>query len=150
LYKWAQDAQQKGDQAFRGSGRPTASIDEATMGQQQWGQVHLAEARSGSKTIVKTKPIPTPQPNLNSNSRRGSRRSYEKRGDGCALRRWISRFRLIERIDAVCADCVSRCRAMGDRSCEARRRSLIPFANGVVWGLQWGGGLDVVWSWFRC
>ena len=108
----------------------------------QWGQVHLAKARSGSKAIVKTKPIPpTPQPNLNSNLRCGSSRSYEKRGDGCALRRWISGFRLIERIDAVYAECVVRCRAMGDRSCEVRRRTLIaarssiPLANGLVWGL---------------
>jgi transposase len=28
LYKWAQDAEKKGDQAFRGSGRPNASQDE--------------------------------------------------------------------------------------------------------------------------
>jgi len=28
LYKWAQDAEGKGDQAFRGSGRPKASSDE--------------------------------------------------------------------------------------------------------------------------
>ena len=28
LYKWAQDAETKGDQAFRGSGRPKASGDE--------------------------------------------------------------------------------------------------------------------------
>ena len=28
LYKWAQDAEKKGDQAFRGSGRPKASADE--------------------------------------------------------------------------------------------------------------------------
>ena len=28
LYKWAQDAEKKGDQAFRGSGRPKASQDE--------------------------------------------------------------------------------------------------------------------------
>lgn len=28
LYKWAQDAENKGDQAFRGSGRPKASVDE--------------------------------------------------------------------------------------------------------------------------
>lgn len=28
LYKWAQDAEKKGDQAFRGSGRPKASNDE--------------------------------------------------------------------------------------------------------------------------
>ena len=31
LYKWAQDAQQKGDQAFRGSGRPKASQDELAV-----------------------------------------------------------------------------------------------------------------------
>jgi transposase len=31
LYKWAQDAQQKGDQAFRGSGRPKASTDELAV-----------------------------------------------------------------------------------------------------------------------
>ena len=30
LYKWAQDAETKGDQAFRGSGRPKASSDELT------------------------------------------------------------------------------------------------------------------------
>jgi len=30
LYKWAQDAQKKGDHAFRGSGRPKASEDEVT------------------------------------------------------------------------------------------------------------------------
>jgi transposase len=30
LYKWARDAQAKGDQAFRGSGRPKASQDELT------------------------------------------------------------------------------------------------------------------------
>ncbi|RUL69166.1 transposase [Dyella choica] len=28
LYKWAQDAEKKGDRAFRGSGRPKASQDE--------------------------------------------------------------------------------------------------------------------------
>lgn len=86
------------------------------------GQVYFAEARLGSKAALKTKPIPhKPQPNLNSTPRRGSRRSYERRGDGCALRRWIPGFRLIERIDGVCAECVGRCRAMGDRSREARR-----------------------------
>jgi transposase len=31
LYKWAQDAETKGDQAFRGSGRPKASSDELAM-----------------------------------------------------------------------------------------------------------------------
>jgi transposase len=30
LYKWCNDAQSKGDQAFRGSGRPKASQDELT------------------------------------------------------------------------------------------------------------------------
>jgi transposase len=28
LYKWAQDAEKKGEKAFRGSGRPKASADE--------------------------------------------------------------------------------------------------------------------------
>src|ERR1700744_4435417 len=31
LYKWAQDAENKGDQAFRGSGRPKASQDELAV-----------------------------------------------------------------------------------------------------------------------
>ena len=30
MYKWAQEAEKKGDQAFRGSGRPKASQDELT------------------------------------------------------------------------------------------------------------------------
>ena len=31
LYKWAQDAEKKGDQAFAGSGRPKASSDELAV-----------------------------------------------------------------------------------------------------------------------
>jgi transposase len=31
LYKWADDAKTKGDQAFRGSGRPKASQDELSV-----------------------------------------------------------------------------------------------------------------------
>jgi transposase len=31
LYKWAQDAEKKGDQAFRGAGRPKASQDELAV-----------------------------------------------------------------------------------------------------------------------
>ena len=31
LYKWAADAEHKGDQAFRGSGRPKASQDEMAV-----------------------------------------------------------------------------------------------------------------------
>lgn len=30
LYKWARDAEWKGEQAFRGSGRPKASADDRT------------------------------------------------------------------------------------------------------------------------
>jgi transposase len=35
LYKWAQDAQSKGEQAFRGSGRPKASQDELAVLQRE-------------------------------------------------------------------------------------------------------------------
>lgn len=35
LYKWAQDAQRKGDQAFPGSGRPQASQDELSVLQRE-------------------------------------------------------------------------------------------------------------------
>jgi len=35
LYKWAQDAQRKGDQAFPGSGRPKASQDELSVLQRE-------------------------------------------------------------------------------------------------------------------
>jgi transposase len=35
LYKWAQDAAQKGDRAFRGSGRPKASTDELSALQRE-------------------------------------------------------------------------------------------------------------------
>jgi transposase len=31
LYKWAQDAQTNGEKAFRGSGRPKASVDELSV-----------------------------------------------------------------------------------------------------------------------
>ena len=31
LYKWAQDAEKKGDRAFQGSGRPKASTDELSV-----------------------------------------------------------------------------------------------------------------------
>lgn len=35
LYKWAQDADKKGDQAFRGAGRPKASMDELSILQRE-------------------------------------------------------------------------------------------------------------------
>jgi transposase len=35
LYKWAQDAERKGDQAFPGSGRPKASQDELAVLQRE-------------------------------------------------------------------------------------------------------------------
>jgi len=35
LYKWAQDAETKGDQAFCGSGRPKASRDDLSMLQRE-------------------------------------------------------------------------------------------------------------------
>ena len=35
LYKWAQDAERKGEQAFRGSGRPKASQDELAVLQRE-------------------------------------------------------------------------------------------------------------------
>jgi transposase len=35
LYKWAQDAERKGDQAFPGSGRPKASQDELSVLQRE-------------------------------------------------------------------------------------------------------------------
>jgi transposase len=35
LYKWAQDAEKKGDQAFQGSGRPKASRDELSVLQRE-------------------------------------------------------------------------------------------------------------------
>lgn len=35
LYKWAQDAEKKGDQAFQGSGRPKASTDELSILQRE-------------------------------------------------------------------------------------------------------------------
>ena len=35
LYKWAHDAENKGDQAFRGSGRPKASQDQLAMLQRE-------------------------------------------------------------------------------------------------------------------
>jgi transposase len=35
LYKWAQDAEKKGDQAFQGSGRPKASTDELSVLQRE-------------------------------------------------------------------------------------------------------------------
>ncbi len=35
LYKWAQDAEKKGEQAFRGSGRPKASQDELAVLQRE-------------------------------------------------------------------------------------------------------------------
>jgi transposase len=35
LYKWAQDAEKQGDQAFRGSGRPKASTDELSLLQRE-------------------------------------------------------------------------------------------------------------------
>ncbi len=31
IYKWAQDASKKGDEAFRGSGRPKASADDLSV-----------------------------------------------------------------------------------------------------------------------
>ena len=35
LYKWSQDAEKKGDQAFKGSGRPNASSDELSVLQRE-------------------------------------------------------------------------------------------------------------------
>jgi transposase len=35
LYKWVEDAEKKGDQAFRGSGRPKASADELAVLQRE-------------------------------------------------------------------------------------------------------------------
>lgn len=35
LYKWAQDAEKKGDLAFKGSGRPKASTDELSVLQRE-------------------------------------------------------------------------------------------------------------------
>ena len=35
LYKWAQDAEKKGDRAFQGSGRPKASTDELSVLQRE-------------------------------------------------------------------------------------------------------------------
>lgn len=35
LYKWAQDAEKKGDLAFQGSGRPKASTDELSVLQRE-------------------------------------------------------------------------------------------------------------------
>lgn len=40
LYKWAQDAGAKGEQAFRGSGRPKASTDELSVLKRENARLH--------------------------------------------------------------------------------------------------------------
>ena len=35
IYKWAEDADKKGEQAFRGAGRPKASMDELAVLQRE-------------------------------------------------------------------------------------------------------------------
>lgn len=71
---------------------------------------------SGRNQPLKSYPPLAPKPY----PRRGSRRSYEKRGGHCGLWQGVFRFRWIESDDEVSGGCVDRCRMMWHRSHEAK------------------------------